>query len=43
MHRYGMIRGGIMEMGPDLPAYSTLVFDVELVKVFPYVEPAAKK
>ena len=34
---------GGREMGPDLPAYSTLVFDVELVKVFPYVEPAAKK
>lgn len=35
---------GGREMGPDLPAYSTLVFDVELVKVYPYVEkPAAKK
>ena len=34
---------GGREMGPDLPAYSTLVFDVELVKVFPYVEPAPAK
>ncbi|MBP5692465.1 MAG: FKBP-type peptidyl-prolyl cis-trans isomerase [Bacteroidales bacterium] len=27
---------GGREMGPDLPAYSTLVFDVELIKVFPF-------
>lgn len=34
---------GGREMGPDLPAYSTLVFDVELVKVFPYVEKEQPK
>lgn len=33
---------GGRDMGPDLPAYSTLVFDVELIKVFPYVEKEAK-
>ena len=27
---------GGREMGPDLPAYSTLVFNVELIKVFPF-------
>lgn len=34
---------GGRDMGPNLPAFSTLVFDVELVKVFPYVEKAEKK
>jgi len=33
---------GSRDMGPNLPAFSTLVFDVELVKVFPYVEKAEK-
>ncbi|MBO4692523.1 MAG: FKBP-type peptidyl-prolyl cis-trans isomerase [Bacteroidales bacterium] len=34
---------GSRDMGPNLPAFSTLVFDVELVKVFPYVEKVEKK
>ncbi|MBR4438727.1 MAG: FKBP-type peptidyl-prolyl cis-trans isomerase [Bacteroidales bacterium] len=33
---------GSRDMGPNLPAFSTLVFDVELVKVFPYVEKEEK-
>ena len=38
---FNLVYGG-RDMGPDLPAYSTLVFDVELIKVFPYVEKEAK-
>ena len=30
---------GERAMGPDLPAYSTLQFDVELIKVMKYIEP----
>ncbi len=34
---------GPRAMGPNLPAYSTLVFEVELVKVFKAAEEAEKK
>ena len=34
---------GSRDMGPNLPAFSTLVFDVELVKVFPYQEKKEAK
>lgn len=34
---------GSRDMGPNLPAFSTLVFDVELVKVFPYQEKKETK
>lgn len=36
---------GARDMGPNLPAYSTLVFDVELIKIMPFVskEPETKQ
>ncbi len=34
---------GAQDMGPDLPAYSTLLFDVELIKVMPFQPKEEKK
>ncbi|MBR2136154.1 MAG: FKBP-type peptidyl-prolyl cis-trans isomerase, partial [Bacteroidales bacterium] len=34
---------GSQDMGPDLPAFSTLMFDVELVKVMKFQPKEEKK